>query len=484
MSDFLNMLVQRERGQADNAIVPRLPSRYEPAERKGSLAVFDKSDQGVVNPEGSLADEHAGTRQQAWRESDSNSSDMQSNGTWSESEQANVQLTVAHGRKPRALESSALHKNDNAKPEHTPTNTRPTPGLTPAENRPEPVGWVERSATHHMPDGLQPPASTHPTSTAENDHVGNDGKHHEHEQLDTAARRVTQTIAQPAEEFGQDKNRPITVSKSTHAETSDAIPLPELTTGHRQSAQREDLSQPDGQEEARAIKATRSLKRPGNRIPVGQEDQQTSKTLDEVSKPTTGSPTGTQPESMGEEIEQGARRPAIFSAVLTATTTAAAPTLVKRSHPASQNSSSIRASANTAMETVSVKPELTASRRDGELAPGRGKDNATPNERHNAALPVSREPILAQVTVRKPGDTAATSSSSTSGLLPNLSPDQGTQAPPPEQMPTINVTIGRIEVRAVTPAATPKRSNAGPKPMSLGEYLSQHSGGRNQRAPR
>jgi hypothetical protein len=41
--------------------------------------------------------------------------------------------------------------------------------------------------------------------------------------------------------------------------------------------------------------------------------------------------------------------------------------------------------------------------------------------------------------------------------------------------PTINVSIGRIEVRAVTPPPVPKHSNHGPKPMSLDEYLNKSS---------
>jgi hypothetical protein len=153
-------------------------------------------------------------------------------------------------------------------------------------------------------------------------------------------------------------------------------------------------------------------------------------------------------------------------------------------HASRRDSSDSPAPANAAMEAVSVRPELTASRRDDELTAQRGKDNAAYNERHDPTLPVSRAAISARVTISKPGDTGPTSSSSTSGLFPGLSPDQETSVPPPEQTPTINVTIGRIEVRAVTPLATPKRSNAGPKPMSLSDYLSRHSGRQNQRGPR
>jgi hypothetical protein len=44
--------------------------------------------------------------------------------------------------------------------------------------------------------------------------------------------------------------------------------------------------------------------------------------------------------------------------------------------------------------------------------------------------------------------------------------------------PIIRVNIGRIEVRAATPPATPrsKRARAGP-PLSLEDYLKQRNGG-------
>jgi hypothetical protein len=42
----------------------------------------------------------------------------------------------------------------------------------------------------------------------------------------------------------------------------------------------------------------------------------------------------------------------------------------------------------------------------------------------------------------------------------------------------VNVTIGRVEVRAVQPAPAPRGADAkGPRPMSLGEYLKRRGGG-------
>ncbi|SFN70013.1 hypothetical protein [Nitrosospira briensis] len=513
MTNFLNMLVQREREQADNAIAPRLPSRYEPVERKGALAAFDGLESGAVNLEVNLADErHTDTRQQAWRASNSNPPDTQLNGTSSESERTNEQGAV-DDRKPQPQESPTLRGHANAEPEHQAATTPPTPGLTPAkrdrtaaameQTQVEParfVGWVERSATHHGSDGLRPPASTHPTLAANPNHTESSQNHREHEQLSNQTTAfVTQSAAEPAEKSGQDKSqsRPLKVSKgtttSTGAETGDAVSLPESTAEHLQSAQRDPLSLA-GTEEVSAIEPPKATKRRSaakrpidnrqdiNLISGHQEDQRTNKTSDEALKPIAESVIATVPEPIAKEIEHGVKRPAALPATATPTTPSVEDAVPEYSQPASQNRSSAQlAPANVAMEAVSVKPDLTVGRLNSHSAARRGEDNATHNARDNRTLPLSREGISAKVTVSKPGDRVTTSSS---GLLPRLAPHHETQAPPPEPMPTINVTIGRIEVRAVTLPATPKRSNAGPKPMSLSEYLSQHSGERNQRGSR
>ncbi|MGB7921980.1 MAG: hypothetical protein WCF57_01915, partial [Pyrinomonadaceae bacterium] len=57
---------------------------------------------------------------------------------------------------------------------------------------------------------------------------------------------------------------------------------------------------------------------------------------------------------------------------------------------------------------------------------------------------------------------------------------QAESRPAPE--PTINVTIGRIEVRATTtapatPPAASRRQSADATPMSLDDYLRQRAGG-------
>jgi hypothetical protein len=58
-------------------------------------------------------------------------------------------------------------------------------------------------------------------------------------------------------------------------------------------------------------------------------------------------------------------------------------------------------------------------------------------------------------------------------------PDWKRAAAPDPPAPTIRVTIGRVEVRAVTPTPAPSRKPARPAPrMSLDEYLRAQNGGR------
>lgn len=68
-----------------------------------------------------------------------------------------------------------------------------------------------------------------------------------------------------------------------------------------------------------------------------------------------------------------------------------------------------------------------------------------------------------------------------SRLVPALAPPERPSSPPePEsqaQPPTVNVTIGRIEVKAIPPASPPKRRASTPPVMSLEEYLQRPRGG-------
>ncbi len=66
---------------------------------------------------------------------------------------------------------------------------------------------------------------------------------------------------------------------------------------------------------------------------------------------------------------------------------------------------------------------------------------------------------------------------------PRQSPHFGTKEPlsgPPSPAPTIQVTIGRIEVKATPAAEAPRKRPTAPKSVSLDEYLRQ----RNERGRR
>ena len=57
-------------------------------------------------------------------------------------------------------------------------------------------------------------------------------------------------------------------------------------------------------------------------------------------------------------------------------------------------------------------------------------------------------------------------------------PGQAQSTLQPEPAPTVQVTIGRIEVRAAPPAEVAAQKTPRPKPMSLDEYLRQRRGGK------
>jgi len=62
-------------------------------------------------------------------------------------------------------------------------------------------------------------------------------------------------------------------------------------------------------------------------------------------------------------------------------------------------------------------------------------------------------------------------------LTPVRASPQGTSLPGVPQPPSITVTIGRIEIKANTPAVLPKRAAPAPASLSLDEYLRQRQGG-------
>ncbi len=64
-------------------------------------------------------------------------------------------------------------------------------------------------------------------------------------------------------------------------------------------------------------------------------------------------------------------------------------------------------------------------------------------------------------------------------VIPYLEPvaPPRSQTPAPEAGPSVQVTIGRVEVRATPAPAAPKKTRSRPPVMSLDEYLRQRSGG-------
>ncbi|MBZ4400714.1 MULTISPECIES: hypothetical protein [unclassified Myxococcus] len=85
------------------------------------------------------------------------------------------------------------------------------------------------------------------------------------------------------------------------------------------------------------------------------------------------------------------------------------------------------------------------------------------------ASPVRQARALAAALESGEGDRAR------GGQEPRAAPPSMTQAP---EAPVINVTIGRIEVRAVAPAAPPRGVPARPSASpSLEDYLARRNGG-------
>ncbi|WP_141328745.1 hypothetical protein [Myxococcus sp. AB025B] len=85
------------------------------------------------------------------------------------------------------------------------------------------------------------------------------------------------------------------------------------------------------------------------------------------------------------------------------------------------------------------------------------------------ASPVRQARALAAALDSGEGDRAR------GGQAPRAAPPSVTQAP---EAPVINVTIGRIEVRAVAPAAPPRSVPARPSASpSLEDYLARRNGG-------
>jgi hypothetical protein len=178
--------------------------------------------------------------------------------------------------------------------------------------------------------------------------------------------------------------------------------------------------------------------------------------------------------TMPEKRDGNPRRPTIATEMSVTATIPAPQAIAKHEPPAIRKDSPPAVSVpaidavepvHTAERTVVAIPHTTSS--IGTTAGRHGHDSG--------ALSVSREVFPARVAVGKSGGIAPASSSR---ILPDTSSQReaATLAP----APTINVTIGRIEVRAVAPPGPPRHPHAGSKAMSLDQYLNRNSGQRNQ----
>ena len=402
MSNFLNTLIQRERGNATHAIEPRVQSRYEPIERKTSFTAFDETEHSAANWEADSAETHPHT--------DTTPS-------------ANSVLDRG------SIPAEPGPETNDAKP------ARGEPVFT-AENR----------------------AETAP-QTSGSDNTGNVPQHHQHTRSGIrGATAVTAPLVKPiVEEFDENAQHPVTAANITSTEAAAA---PESAAESGQSARRKDLPSPNSHEEADIVE-THTTKSRGV----------TPSRIDGI-----GSTRGT-PSHHGHE--RYSPPPLVTSPVVaTATTAPAEEPAVKHAQPASRDDTSVQPvnAAVDAVESVSVSPSREVNRHMTVSRIG----NNTRHEKHaNGIPPVSHEAVPARAMA---GKISAIVPAPPSSILPDTLSRREARMPPPA--PTINVSIGRIEVRAVTPPATPRRPHAEPKAMSLDQYLSQHPGQRGQRGSR
>ncbi|SEO73104.1 hypothetical protein [Nitrosovibrio sp. Nv6] len=386
--NFLSTLIQREHGgHVAHAISPRPPSRYEPVERNGPVAMFEETEPAGANRDTLRADAH-----------------------------------------------------------HTPPPVEPDQGVR--AERPE--------------NTLQPPASMVPLK----EEVANtnapspsitlplDEPVAEHERV--AARKDLSPV-DPASE--PDTTKPARVEKRRIEATSRI----EDTAGHEERSNTAKMPKgkydgsPRHESEPRykATEHPEGLPSANSHPPTYTEQSRPAKhnvvaapQISDVTRQNGDDEHSNIPITVPEKLDNNPHHPTVatqVNAVATATT--------------------IPAPQPTAKHTVASTPRINST---GNIAEHPGHDSGAP--------PVSREVFPVQVTIGKSGGTTPPWPSRE---LPGTSSHREASTPAPA--PTINVTIGRIEVRAVAAPATAKRNNAGPKPMSLDAYLSQHSGRRSQR---
>lgn len=411
--NFLSTLIQREHGgHAAHAILPRPPSRYEPVERNGSVAMFEETE-------------------------------------------------------PARANSDAIGTNAH----HTPSPAEPDQGMRP--EGPE--------------NTLQPPASMAPleqevantNALSPSITLSLDEPVAEHERV--AARKDLSPV-DPASEPGVEKC-PVEATShiddiAGHEERSNAAKMPKGEYDGRPRHKPEPGYT--------ATEYAENLPSANSHPPTYTEQPRRTKhnvvaapQISDVTRQNGDDEHSNMPITAPEKLDNNPRRPTIATQVSAPATAATvpAPQPTAKHEPTAIRKDSPPAVAGPAIDADTVEPVRTAKHTVASTPRINSTGNTAGQHRHDSGAPlVSREVFPVQVTVGKSG---AITPASPSRTLPGTSShrDGGTPAP----APTINVTIGRIEVRAVAAPATPKRNNAGPKPMSLDAYLSQHSGRRSQR---
>jgi hypothetical protein len=113
-------------------------------------------------------------------------------------------------------------------------------------------------------------------------------------------------------------------------------------------------------------------------------------------------------------------------------------------------------------------------------APSIGIENAIQAATHEEPLKVTPHPIVTPVIeriVQERERTAPSQAQRSDQVAHHTLPPIATQ-PTAIEPPTIHVTIGRIEVRAIPPAAPAKRSTPSSSALSLDDYLRARDGGK------
>jgi hypothetical protein len=445
--NFLGTLIQREYRTAAQVITPRLPSRYEAVEPTGSLAGFDETASAPgglgANPLDSRhpisrerPPKHVAINTLAVESIDSPSNDIQ--GPPAE------HMTVEHGGETHSGVSPAQQQET--------ANRSVGRGFKADSGSAEDTVESVQQDTVHTLHEVKSRASAMPPRE-EIDINGSDSRNRGDEHYLPLPTTSAKPIAAPTESLNPNAQQPGTTAHvpdraSISSPTSDL----QLTVKRGQPVRSDDLPFPHNDQEQAAV----------------TESVHTGKTR--------------RAEAATEKTERFSPIPAASRVTATTTVTGAAE---QRAVDPTQPVAHSLPHGDLLLSHQIETPEALVSRTPASdhhpfTAPQIG-ENVMRQERNSPALPVSREEVPVRVTIRKTGDVQPLSSS----MLPNASPHREPRTPGPlEPTPTINVTIGRIEVRAVTAPTAPNRNNAGPKPMSLSEYLGQHSGNSNRRGTR